>query len=355
MKNSLAAAVIVAAIAAPGTASAIKVYGDAVEIFGALRVSADYIDQDAAGVDSNLNIASNSSNVGVRGVVPIEGTGLSGFYHLEHLLNLDDGNGSWGGRDNYVGLNTPAGRFSVGYISTPYKIMGIIFTNYVTTAADPFAVLGNSSDSGTRLDLRSRNGLQWQKEFSGVDLKLMYSASMAADGQEVDSQDDNDADMWNGSAIWKAPMGLRVGGAFAKYGSWAGTGIEIDAYRLGLAWGSGPLTAEAIFEDIDSDEDPNISRSLWGANVGYNITSSTNIGAQWMHADDSDAGNDEADQLAVVLTHNLSKALQVHALYSTTRNGDNAAYDATSYGHDTVTSTVGGEPQVFSVGMSLTF
>lgn len=361
MKKNLLALAVAAAVVAPGTAGAAKIYGDAVEIFGTLRLSADYV-MDTGLEDDNLNIASNSTNVGFRGVVPIEGTDLKAFYHLEQQLDMDDGSGTWGGRDNYVGVATPAGKFSVGYISTPYKIMGIIFTNYVTTAADPFAILGAASSRGNiagpgsrgvRLDLRSRNGVQWENNFGGVNVKLMYSAGMSASG-EPDGQDDNDDQMWNGSAIWKGPAGLRLGAAFAKYDNWAGAGPEVEAYRLGAAWGSGPLSAEAIFEDMDSDA-ARATRRVYGANVGYNVTPRTNIGAQWMHADESDAGNDEADQVAVVLSHNLSKALQVHALYSTVLNDSNAQYAITDYGHDNVGSALGAEPQVFSLGMSFKF
>lgn len=354
MKNSLVAAAIAAAIVAPGTASAMKVYGDAIEIYGTLHMSLDYItDTDVAGADDNLNVASNSSNIGFRGTIPIEGTALKAFYRAESQLNIDNGEGSFGGRDTYVGLDTPAGKLTFGYISTPYKIMGIIFSNYVTTAADPFAILGNASDNSPRLDLRSFNGIQWENTFAGVNLKLMYSAAMSRD-QAPDGQDDNDADMWNGSAIWKGPAGIRLGAAFALYDAWFG-GPEIDAYRLGAAWGSGPLSVEAIFEDIDSDDAPEISRRAYGANVSFDITKATNIGAQWMHADESDAGNDEADQLSVVLNHNFSKNLSAYALYSTVRNDNGGAYRITNYGHDNVNVAAGADANVFSVGSVLKF
>jgi predicted porin len=356
MKNSLAVAAIAAVIAAPGTASAMKVYGDAIEIYGTLHLSLDYItDTEVDGADENINVASNSSNIGFRGTIPIDGTALTAFYRAESQLNIDNGEGSFGTRDTYIGVDSPAGKFTFGYISTPYKIMGIIFSNYVTTAADPFAILGNASDNSPRLDLRSFNGIQWENTFAGVNLKLMYSAGMHRDNAaEPDGQDDNDAQMWNGSAIWKGPVGIRLGAAFALYDAWFG-GPEIDAYRLGAAWGTGPFTVEAIFEDIDSDEAPEISRRAYGANVGFNITPRTNIGAQWIHADESDRGNDEADQLAVVLNQTLSKNLSAYAAYSTVRNDNGGAYRITNYGHDNVNVAPGADAQVFSVGTVLKF
>jgi predicted porin len=360
MKNSLAAAAVAAIIAAPGTASAMKVYGDAIEIYGTLHMSLDYItDTEVAGADENINVASNSSNIGFRGTIPIEGTALKAFYRSEHLVNLDDGSGSFGSRDNYIGLDTPAGKFTFGYISTPYKIMGIIFTNYVTTAADPFTILGAaSSGSLPRYDLRSRNGVQWENTFAGVNVKLMYSANMFGD-QDADGQDDNDASMWNGSAIWKGPAGLRLGAAFLRYDDAARTGAavtgESDAYRLGVAWGSGPLSAEAIFEDIDADAVPALSRRVYGANVAFDIMKGTNIGAQWIHADESDAGNDEADQLSVVLNQTFSKNLSAYALYSTVLNDGGGTYRVTAYGHDNVRTAPGADAQVFSVGTVLKF
>jgi predicted porin len=73
-------------------------------------------------------------------------------------------------------------------------------------------------------------------------------------------------------------------------------------------------------------------------------------------SDLTDIGDDQADQYALVLTHDLNKRFAVHALAAMTRNDDNASYRVTDYGHgDKVGTVAGGDPSVFSVGAQLRF
>lgn len=343
-----------AMIATTGVAQAAPASQDRIEMYGTVRISADYIDVDAPGEEGGVGISSNTSVFGFRGALPVS-PGYRALYQVEQTIYVDETGGDWATRDTFLGIGTPAGKILVGYMDTPYKYMGLVFSSYTTTAADPHAILGAASSGGSpRLDLRGRNAVQYRGDFAGhLFVRLMYSAGYVEDEY---GRDDNDSDMYSGSLLWKVTDRFLIGAAYTAYSDWAGIGAEIEGTRLGARYGLGKWAAKAIFESTDSDLVETFRRDAYGLGIEYEIAAKTGLGIQWMHAQASDFGDDAADQFAVALTHRFNKRLSVHAVATTTRNDSNASYRITDYGHgDKVNTIAGGNPRAFSVGASLKF
>lgn len=349
--SMIGAALLGCAACAAAEASATT---DKLDVYGVLRVSTDYINVDAPDGGGGLGVSSNTSLFGLRGAVPID-QDYTALYQIEQTVFVDETGGELATRDSYFGVKTPAGQFLFGYMDTPYKYMGLVFSSYTTSAADPHALLGAASSGGSpRLDLRGRSAMQYRGDWGeALSVRAMYSAGYVED---VYGRDENDSDMYSASLIWKAGGGLMLGGAYVRYNDWAGAGTEIDSYRIGARYSLGKLTLKAIFENVDSDQTQAISRDAYGLSAEYNLTGKTRLGAQWIHAAETDIGDDQADQYALVLTHDFNKRFAVHALAAMTRNDDNASYRVTDYGHgDKVGTVAGGDPSVFSVGAQLRF
>ena len=337
-----------------GAAQASALQNDRVEIYGTMRVSADYIDVDAPDEGGGLGVSSNTSLFGLRGALPID-RDYTALYQIEQTIYTDETGGDLATRDTFLGVDTPMGKVMVGYMDTPYKYMGLVFSSYTTTAADPHAIFGAASSGGSpRLDLRGRNAIQYRGHLGDtLFMRLMYSTGYVEDDY---GRDDNDSNMYSASLRWKAPRGLQLGAAYVRYADWAGIGARIDGYRLGARYSLGRWTLKALFESTDSDKVDAISRNAYGLGAEYGLTAKTRLGVQWMHADESDVGDDAADRYVLALIHDISKRLSVHAVAATTQNDDAASYRITDYGHgDKVNTVAGGDPSVFSIGATLRF
>src|SRR5690606_21386584 len=101
-----------AAVDASAEQGGLKVYGRA-------NVSFDHLDN---GEDSDFNVSSNSSRIGVTGSAEIA-EGFKGILQIETQINYDNGSGSLAGRDSFIGLEGSFGRVRLGQIDTPLKLI----------------------------------------------------------------------------------------------------------------------------------------------------------------------------------------------------------------------------------------
>src|SRR5699024_9164709 len=109
---------------------------------------------------------------------------------------------------------------------------------------------------------------------------------------------------------------------------------NLEAYRGFMRYWAGPLVVGLVYEEMDADNAPRVSRPAYGAQVYLFFSKATVAGVQWHHADESDAGNDAANQYSVGLFHYINKQLLLHAVYSTTRNDKNASFRGVGYAHN---------------------
>ncbi|QJD59900.1 porin [Pseudomonas sp. gcc21] len=340
------------------------------EIYGKVRLSVDYGDSDLGSTpenkssgltDGSIGLSSNTTLFGIRGSYALENDPYTIVWQLETKFNPDtDGGDTLGTRDTFLGVKTPVGLFRAGHMDTPFKAMGIRNSLFVATAADPMAILGKSSVSGARLDLRAQNALKWDHAIQGLTVSALYSfdGQRGTEGSSDRFIDTNEDDVYSMSLGYKLGPVMLMG----AYENWADAfGGSIDAWRVGARYTSGPITAGAIFGDIDTDDSVaggSLSRSEYGAYLSYNVTQRTSVAGQWMHADESDIaeGGDDANQYSIGIFHKLSKPLTLHAVATMTDNSANGRYGTADFAHgDRVATVDGGSPYVVSVGAEFQF
>jgi predicted porin len=352
------------------------------EIYGTVRLSLDYGDSDLEDesqedptvglTDGSFGVSSNTTVLGLKGSYNFQDAPFTAIWQMEQAFRPDTGAGdTFTARDTFLGVKTGAGLFRAGIIDTPFKVMGLRNTMYVTTAGDPYAILGKSSISGARLDLRAKNSLAWNGEFAGVKLAAQYGADQESirypqpDASVITGSpnfiDDNDGDMYSLSAGYEV-AGFNLSAAWVDYSEIYGGGIE--AWRVGAKYDAGPVKVGVIYGDIDTDDGVvggSLNRSEYGAYAQYAVLPTTLVGFQWMHANESDyadliGADDSADQFTVGVYQVVFPRLLVHAVATTTLNEDGGRYGSADYAHgDRVATVAGGEPTVFSVGAQYSF
>ncbi len=333
------------------------------EIYGALRLSVDYSDSDVSAdeadtspllSDGDLSVSSNTSMIGFRGEVPLANRYMF-LWQYEQQVDIDDDDPGdvWTTRDSFLGLQSPAGTFLVGQINTPFKNMGVQYLGYFnTTVADTHAILGAAANgSGARLDLLGANSLNWKIKKGDVSLALQYAADQAG---SIKSVDDNDRASYSGWLRWK-PGALDMNAAFIHYSDFFGTG-DLDAYRGSVRYHLGPVTLSGLYEDVSPENFASLDREAYGLQLFYTLVPRWTLAAHWNHAEESEAGDDDADQYSLGVFHALNDRVLLHAMATTTRNGDNASYKGVDYAHgDKLGTLANRDPWSVSVGAQLKF
>lgn len=334
-----------------------------VELYGTLRLSTDYSDSDVSSdeaatddllSDGGVSISSNTSTIGFRGEVPLNDAYMF-LWQYEQQVDIDDSDpgDTWTTRDSFLGMDTPVGTFLVGRLNTPFKNMGLSYLGYFnTTAGDSHAILGApSSGTGSRLDLLGSNSLNWKLNLKDLAVALQYSADQAGSVRTVD---DNDRESYSAWLDWK-PGALQLSGAYIHYADAFGSGA-LDAYRAAAKYRFGKWLLGGIYENIEPDDYPELDRQAYGAQINFTVAPRWTLAGQWNHAEESEAGGDEADQYSIGMFHALTDQVLLHAMYTVTRNEDNAAYRGVDYSHgDKVGTLPGRAPWAFSVGAQLKF
>jgi len=341
-----------------------------IELYGALRLSVDYSDSDVSSsevdaysssslplTDGGVSVSSNTSMIGFRGMVPINER-YQGLWQYEQQINVDtsDSGDVWATRDSFLGVGGPFGSLLIGRVNTPFKNMSVAYLGYFNVVnADSHAIFGASSDGniGTRLDALGSNSITWKVHKGDVSFQAQYSAAQDNNSNVVD---DNNQAAYSAWARWQ-PGPFDLDAAWVHYEKFHDI-ASLDAWRVSAKYQIGPVTLGALYENIDVD-DPllvRMDRPAYGAQVTYSIAPRWIAAAQWNHAEETDIGDDEADQYSATLYHPINQQLLINFTYTTTRNGDNASYKGVAYSHDDRVGTLPGRnPQSFSIGAQLKF
>ncbi|ASK34213.1 porin [Alloalcanivorax mobilis] len=334
-----------------------------VELYGTVRLSTEYSDSDVSDreadadpllSDGDVSVSSNTSTLGFRGEVGYR-DGYTFLWQYEQQVDVDDTDAGdvLTTRDSFLGLRSPVGTFLVGRVNTPFKNMGVSYLGYFnTTVADSHAILGApATGSGGRLDLMGSNSLNWKFRLGTVSVALQYAADQAG---SVKSVDDNDRASYSAWVDWK-PDRLQLSSAYIHYSDAFGTGA-LDAYRLFGKYDFGAFGLGAIYEDIDPDGYQALNREAYGLQATYDVVPRWTVAGQWNHAQQTAVGDDDSDQYSLGVFHALSDQVLLHAMYTITRNGDNAAYKGVDYSHgDKLATLAGRDPWSVSLGAQLKF
>lgn len=335
-------------------AHSIELVGKQLELYGKVHLSLDYSDPDVSGEDSQFSVSNNSTRIGFRGEHVVNPDITLGWQY-EQGVNIDNGGGEFASRNSFLSVQGGFGELRAGHHDTPSKSMGSAWGMFSDTAGDRRAILGAYSGYGNVLNDRADNALLYLKDFSGLSLRAMYSASNPSEDVSGDL-DDNDFDLASLSLGFDTgPLNLS-----AAVESWSLDPVngaeKVDNLRLGVRYRMESMRFGAIFESTDSDDDI-YNRNAWGVNAAVSLSPRTDARLQFLMADDhagvSDSG---ASQLALGVFNKLDDATEVYAVFTTTNNDDNAQFQGIDGGHgDELETGPGGSPSAISVGGVLRF
>ncbi|RFA29275.1 hypothetical protein CAI21_09320 [Alkalilimnicola ehrlichii] len=335
-RTSLLIATALFASLFPLTGQAAQILGERLEVYGLLRLSLDYAEPDDDASDSESSLSSNASRFGFRGAIPIEGSALTGLWQIERQLDISGESADIGQRETFVGLRGSFGTVRAGLLDNPYRVAGIRGTLFTGTAADPQAIIGRSSDNAAHLNTRESGSIGWNAEFLGSRL----AAQLGGIGEEESVS---------------ASIGRAFGWADFTAAYRRDDNVD-NAYRLTAVFTPGAVRVGLLFEHMDSDY-AGFDRQTYGAHAQYAFGKATSLGIQWLHAAESDVGDDKADHIGLVLSHRLAPQLSVYLAGATTLNGENAHYAVGGFGHG---NPVGGgvgdnSPRILSAGTVFAF
>ncbi len=354
MNKSRTALCGVIALALPAMSHAIELVGKQLELYGKVHLSVDYSDPDVDGEDRQTSISNNSSRIGFKGEHGYnEQTML--LWQFEQEVDVAEGGGEFAKRNSFVGVRGNLGELRIGHHDTPSKILGSRWGMFSDTVGDRRAIFGAYSGYGNVLNDRADNAVLYIKNFNLLELQAMYSTSNPAEDTSG-GLDDNDFDLGSASLTYQAEK-LTLGAAIEQWSlDPVNSAEKVNNLRVAARYNIDRFTLGAIYEATDSDDNV-YDRDAYGLNAAYNITKATNVRVQTMIADDyKDQDSSGATQFALGIFNNLDKVTQIYAVYTTTNNDNNAAYQGIDGGHgDEVETTLGGNPSSFSVGGAYKF
>lgn len=361
MKVKLLAMTLACTCVAPMAGNAVEVAGDKLEIYGKVHASIDYSNNDKTSPDdvSGISLSSNSSRIGFKGKDQLE-NGLGLFWKIESTIEFDQGSGSLATRNAYAGIKGGFGSLLFGHHDTPFKTVGSKWGVFGDTVADRRAVLGASATVGNKMNQRGKNALMYMNKFGAVEMELMYSS----DGEDANpgAQDNSDNDMKSVALMYdQGSLFLAVG-----YESWSNLDTDknvpvatteaIKGARVAAKYKIGAARLGAIYESITSDDALHMDRKVMGVNAELKAGQST-YKAQYLLADDyKDVKDSGATMMSVGVFNKLDSNTDIYAIYTVTKNDDNAKFQGVDGGHgDEVKTELGGSPTALSVGLTHKF
>lgn len=313
--------------------------------YGKIHMSVDVLDNNdpAAGADADgMYISSNSSRLGIKGAVDLDG-GLKAVYKYEMSTDYDQ-NALAGSRNAYLGLKGGFGQVVVGRHDMPFKTVGRKHDLFGDTIGDHRAVTRGKiggDDWADRLD----SVLMYTNKFGAVGLKVMY-------GVEDDNGDDTE-DLGIGINFKQGP--LKVMFANETHGNGGGAGVKdstgnilAGTYKINnitIAAGYGAIS------DIGGTSGVDGTAMTLGAAMKNGMNT---FKLQYTAMEVDAAGTkDESTMTAVGVDRKLSKKTSVYAVYAMIANDDGNSFGVNSGGgHGSTLDGVAGEDSGgFSVGM----
>ena len=342
-KNILAIAVAAAMVATATVATA----GEPT-IYGKIHVSIDSMDNDAtlaADAEDGLYVSSNSSRLGIKGAVDLDG-GLKAVYKYEMSTDYSSAGNVNGNRNAYLGLKGGFGQIIAGRHDMPFKTVGRKHDLFGDTIGDSRAIM-RAKDSGDDFADRRDNVVMYTNTFGAVGVKVAL-------GQEEGTDDAGDTGI--GISFKQGP--LKVMFANETHGTANLTGGTKDSTGNILAgsYKMGNMTFLAGYMAI-SDVTGAAGTDVTGYTLAGVMKSGMNsFKLQYTGAEVDATGltDSAASLLSLGVDHKLGKKTSVYAVYAAISNDDNVDFNFSDTGHaGTVgASTTGGDsPSGISLGM----
>ena len=316
-------------------ASEQKIVNIPVDIYGVVHVSADAVDNER---NNGQYLSSNSSRIGFKGDVPIQGS-FKALWQIESQVNIDSKTS--GGstqllslRDTFVGLDGSCGTVKFGHMDSPMKLI----RSKTDMFSDKIGDARNFTDNKTAIgwDNRVDNDIMYiTPTWRGIRGMISRSLDEGVKNKETTSL-----------SIDYTLKSLYLAAAFERHDkalTTSGTDSE-DGFRLGASYSIKNFTISGLYQQLyDLNGVNGANRDTYGAGVSY--TKDKNVlKVQYYIADDlSNTGNTGSDMIVVGVDHNFTNRTTGYVCYALTNNDNLANYNVTGGGHGDVMTVANGE------------
>ena len=325
---------------------------DELELYAKVHLSIDMADDDQ---EKSVGLSNNSSRFGLQGKHRVN-IKMAFLWRMEQKVYVDESGGRFG-NPAYAGFEGRLGRVLAGFIDTPYKTFVSKFNVMDDTVADARSILSYSplgeyeavNVPADNMNVRARNAIFYDKEWSSYKLALLYSMERGNEGT-TSGMDDNDEAGISGSLEYKLEK-LKLGiaaeswdGGQALQGIRIGGRYEWRGYDFGLVW-----------EQIESSINSDYSRDAYALDVGFNLDEANRLKIQYLNAEPSDGlPNSDASMFSIGSYHKLDNAMSLYLIATSLKNDGNAEYRLGTSGHGDIIAPLAGQ-DVWAISFGLTY
>lgn len=383
MKKKLLALAVAGAFVAPAAMADTA----NVNVYGAVGVSVDFVDNGSAGATSGTRVtkvSSNASHIGFKGTEDLGG-GTSAVWQLETLLAMDaNGAGAGGlgsGRNTFAGLKGDSwGQVVLGNNDSPFKSSTRKLDVFGNTIADNRSLTGGitGKSAGASFDSRNTDSITYTSpNMSGFTLGVQYG--VAAE-EAVAASATQKGSLWSIAGGYEAGP-LYVSAAYENHTANAAAGVtklKESAYRLGAGYKMDQIEGSFTYEKSNDNfgavagicggaaaDSDCYGHNTWTLGGKFNISGSDAVKVAYTRAGERNGGNiaanknnTGANQFSVGYDHAMSKRTTVFALYTKLNNNtaQNYTLGAAAYSTGGVAASVAdADPSAFSIGMKHAF
>lgn len=331
--------------------------------YGRAHVSTDFLDN---GKDSDFNVSSNSSRIGVKASTDIT-DGLRGILQVESTIGYDNGEGTWANRDTFVGLEGDFGRVRFGHLDTPLKLIRSTvdvfgdqigdlrgFTRLHSNTNTPLGVSAANAPYGTTdFDARFKNGIFYNTNSFGGGFVFNFHYTPQTNSTSSTPDLDNDSSAFSTSLTYEAGN-LYLAIAQEQWDNVAADGS--NATRVGARYKAGDWTFGGLYQQATVKPLGDEKVQTIALNTSVKVSNEWLLKAQIANVD-ADTDDTGATAIAIGADYILSKQFRVLFAYAQADNDDAAAYRVTGGGGygDATPTVVGETASGLSVGFRYDF
>lgn len=318
--------------------------------YGRAHVSTDFLDN---GKDSDFNVSSNSSRIGVKASTDIT-DGLRGILQVESTIGYDNGEGTWANRDTFVGLEGDFGRVRFGHLDTPLKLIRSAVDVFGDQIGDlrGYTRLNGSTGApyGQDFDARFKNGIYYNTNSfgGGFVFNLHYTPQTA-----------NGANLADDSSAFSTSLTYEAGNLYLAIAQEQWDNVAADgsnATRVGARYKAGDWTFGGLYQQATVKPLGDEKVQTIALNTSIKVSNEWLLKAQIANVD-ADTDDTGATAIAIGADYILSKQFRVLFAYAQADNDDAAAYRVTGGGGygDATPTVVGETASGLSVGFRYDF
>ena len=312
-------------------------------VYGALKVSLDLAHNYESGTTdaasktaeeakNGMFLNNQTSKLGVKGSHDL-GNDLSAVYQMEFAVAGDDNDGTFTGRNTFVGLKGGFGQVIMGKVPTPISGASVAGQFKSTLIADPVLAGGRSiniADNGNAFkssgpQFRKGNAIRYDApDLSGVNIAVVLAANegeaQTSDGKNASSSIADYVDL--AVTYGKKSEGIFAGIGYAKNGGKAkGANETTLAVAVQFAQKEGVIAGlDYLTYSDDADGDDAASAAEYRLQVAYKIGALKPKFIYGVTDFKPDTGSFDTTDLAIGLDYALGEGVGTWVEYHTTTN-----------------------------------